>query len=435
LLFRVFFPEKNILCFLFALFWVVHPLFVEEMAVCSGLASPMHAFFVLFSLYSFYLAVKAKIKLSWYLSSLFSFLLALISKESAIVLAPLLLFFCIAGAKFGIFESKRIKRIFLLNIPIWFIAVSYAALRLTALNFSNTLNFYEQSNVFTENVIFRFYTFCTVLTYGLKLIFLPLGLHPERSWPVFLNFFTPQVWISFLILAGLVSSAVFFWRKKPVFSFGIFWLFTAYFPMSNIVAQINALFWEHWLYLPSIGILLSILSVVNLKQHLFRRIFYIICIGVVMFMGLYTLSRNFFARTPYTYYSEIIKHEPNSVATLNNLAMSLAERGENKKVITYYLKAIAISDTYPQLHHNLAKAYLAEGKTKMAEEEFLKAIKIDERFYYSRLSLGEIYLAQRKMKQARDQFKKALEVYPYLPSVRSLIGRLEAVLDKDSGNP
>jgi len=400
---------------LISIIWSVHPIHAEEIGPATGVASPLYFFFILLALLSFikYLETNKK---QFYLLSIISFVGGLLSKESSIIFPVLVLGLHITINKLKS-QNTDLKKLINIHLTYWLVLAIYLFLRLTYLNFGGTLNFYKTSNIFTENFLVRLYTFFTVISYGLKLIILPSNLHPERSWPIFVNFLSWQVLISFFIILILIFIAIYRWKKEPIISFGIFWFFVSYFPMSNLVARINAVFWEHWLYVPSFGILIAICSFFYNRKKLKTIFIFLACIGIFTF-AIYTYSRNYNFSDPLTYYGYILKYEPGISKIWNNYAMALSEKGKFKEAIECYKKAIQISDEYPHTHHNLGNSYLEIGRPDLAEEEFKKAIQMDPNFYHSYVALARIYAMKNDIQQAKKYFDEAVKIYPYLVQKR-----------------
>ena len=377
---RLLYPGISLPVIVFmALLWTALPIHNEEIAGVTGLGSPSYLFWMLMAMLSFLYSGNGE-KIWWYIASMMSFILSLFSKESAIVLPGLLLGMHIACANAGILKKIKLRRFLLLHAPFWLIAFTYAFLRLTLLNFGNTLNFYNQANIFTQNFSFRLYTFFSILGRGLTIIFFPIGLHSEKSWPIFTSFFYPQVFLSFLALTLLIIISIAFRKKNPIFSFGIFWFFFSYLPMSNLAAVINGLVWDHWLYTPSVGILLSLACLMRGKT--IQRIACLLLAVIVIIFSAITISRNKYWKDTETISRLTLRYEPNSAKTWNNLAIALADQGKFQEAVEGYSKAIALEDAYPQSHHNLANAYATLGKDESAEKEYLRAIEIDNRFFY-----------------------------------------------------
>lgn len=392
---RLLYPKTTLpVIVLTDMLWLSLPIHNEELAVTTGLASPAHLFWMLLGLLAF-LYFNDGQKIRWYIIPLISFIFSLFSKESAIVFPGLILGLQLAGMKAGILKKIRPARLLRIFSLFWLIAFIYIILRLTLLNFSNTLNFYNQANIFTENLLYRLYTLFTILARGLLIIFFPAGIHPEITWPVFTSLFNPQVLLSFSILRGIIILAVINWKKRPLFTFGIFWFFLSYLPMANLVAKINALVWDHWLYIPSVGIFLSLASL--LQKRSIRRAASFILVTLLIIFSISTFSRSRYWRNTETISRFILSHEGRSAKTWNNLAIALDEKGRYQEAIDSYTKAIDLEDVYPQSHHNLANAYLA---------------------------LGKFYLARGEKEKTGDFIRKALSIYPGSLETRELLKNL-----------
>src|SRR6266852_5432688 len=100
-------------------------------------------------------------------------------------------------------------------------------------------------------------------------VFEPMTWRSNSDW-------RKTIGLEYLSISGLSLLAVFFLgvikkgRGKALRLFGASWFLAAFLPISNIV-QLNATVAEHWLYLPSVGLLIFLAgSVVELPMH-YRR--------------------------------------------------------------------------------------------------------------------------------------------------------------------
>jgi len=175
--------KNNFLGFLTSLFWIIHPVHTEAVTYMSGMADPLSVFFGLGS-FLVYLNFKEKKQVYNLVFSLFLFLLALLSKETIIILLGL--FFL-----YELFFSKEKKRVSNYATLIWFFifALGYFALRISVLNFGGTLNLYENTNIYTKNLSIRIFTFLASLPSYYSFLFYPINLRMERQflwyWLVF----------------------------------------------------------------------------------------------------------------------------------------------------------------------------------------------------------------------------------------------------------
>lgn len=395
--------------------WLAHPIHNEEITITTGITSPGHLFGVLLGLYAFLLFAE-KEKWYWYGLSLLGFITGLLFKESAVIFPAPVLFMHVVSVKTGLLKPIKLLGYIRRHLTFWLLALFYVYARLSFLNFGGTLNFYKNANIFTQNLAYRINTFFTIIAHGLKIIFIPLGLHPERTWPIFTDPLSTAVILSFLAVLVLVILAIVSFLRNPLFSFGILWFFVAYLPFSNIAATINALVWDHWFYTPSVGILLSIVSLpLFIERPVFQRLLLIILIPAIIVFSFISFRLNPFSRTNESYARFVLSYEPETARVWNTLAMSLADKGEDDKAIKAYITGIKLSGNYPQMFHNLGQLYLKQAQYALAERAFLGAIYVDPYFYHSYLALGRLYLARNYTKTALYYFKRAYEIYPYLP--------------------
>src|SRR3989338_8050468 len=151
---------------------------------------------------------------------------------------------------------SSLKKAFKEALPYFGLVFVYGILRLTVLNFQNILNFYATPNLYSENLLYRLFTFMHVLVDYFRLLLVPLGLHMERSMTVHTSLLQWPVWLGVLIILFILSVLLWLYKKNhPDFKawlFGWGWFFAALAPVSGIT-PINAVIYEHWLYLPMVG--------------------------------------------------------------------------------------------------------------------------------------------------------------------------------------
>ncbi len=426
------------LAFLTSSVFLVHPLQTEAITPATGTADPLWVLFAFLGIF-FYLKFRISNKLSfqsgYYFLSLAMYVLALMSKEIAIII-PALIFisdFFFKPMEEEMSFKERLKKIIKIIWPFLVLAGFYILLRATVLNFQNTFNFYNQeSNAFASHFYIRFFTFFRVLIVYLGLFFWPHNLHMERSVEIATSFFSLDVILGGLLFAGLLILAFTQFKRLPILSFGILWFFIGLAPTSNILVPINNTLYEHWLYLPLIGIFLILfwLGIVITREFRYQKIFLIIPIIFLVFLGYVTINRNHEWRDPITFYKQILKYTPNSYRVINNLGKTYAEAGDYQKAEIMYKKAINLDPAGPTAYHNLANIYNASQKEDLAEQYFRLAIKADPNFVYSYNALANMYLKNQKYREARQIFEDYLEYDKTKTNTLFLLAQI-AVAEKD----
>ncbi len=371
--------------FLAALVWAVHPVHTEAVTYMSATADVMHAGFGLLCLF---LWNRRQIALS-----AICLALALLSKETAIVFPALLL----AGLwlKEGKLSAKEIPG----SWPLWLVTAIYLLARLVLLRPENGFSFYENANVYSENILVRVYTFLATLPGYAGMLLAPLDLHMERASTIYLDPMHAPVMLGAALLAAslfLVARGLARPQKQAAryLAFGLGWFFIAYAPCSGVVLPVNAIFLEHWMYLPSGGLLLGVagaLARLLNARPLARQAAGALCGVAAAVLGLLTFAQNQTWRDPITFYTHILRHEEGTARLHNNLAMAYDEADAKDLAVSHYQKAIALQDTYPQTHYNLGRLFFGQGNDGMGEAHLKRALDIDPAFWRAAELLAEYY--------------------------------------------
>lgn len=416
-IFSLFFKNK-LVPFLASILFLIHPVQVEAVAYISGRGDPMSVFFMLLALLFF---LKAEQRISFKITSLLFFILAILSRESAVIFPLLLMIFYISFLTKDKFISS-LKQSFVKIVPYFVIAGIYVGLRLTILNFKNTLNFFSQSNIYTENLIFRLYTFLHALAVYFKLIFVPLGLHMERDLPLATSIFTWPVWLSLLIIIGLLYLIIRDFNKTRIWFFAWAWFFVSLGPVSGII-PLNAFMYEHWLYLPLIGFftlaafyidkLYYFLSGSGLRSgaKLFKGAFVIALVAYLSFFAVASVKRNIAWGNPIAFYEDTLRYSPESIRINNNLG-NLYHQKDIEKAKYHYQKAIELKGNFAQPHYNLANILRDEGKIDEAIEGYKKAIEIDPNFPFAYQNLVVIYADRGELVEATGYIEELKKLRP-----------------------
>jgi tetratricopeptide (TPR) repeat protein len=391
---------KNILsqdiAFLSALFFAIHPVQTEAVTYISGRADPLSSLFI-------FLAILLFEKNLFLLCGAFIF--AILSKESALITPFLILLYIF-------YRGKKID--YKKFVPFVLIAGLYALLRLTVLDFSHTIPESAPKAFFYVPFYIRLCTFLKTLPVYFKILLWPFGLHMERDISLSYSIFEPQTASGLFIITAsfLIGYAL---RKKHRFLlFSSAWFSIAIFPNSNIF-PINALIYEHWLYLPSVGFFIAISWVLQKmlgKPGVIKSIAIILIPLIALFYVWRTSDRNKDWRNPISFYESTLKYKPDSARLHNNLAMAYADAEREEDAIREYKKAIECGDYYPQTHYNLSNIYIKRGNYETAISELKKSIEIDNNFLYSHESLAQIYFNQGKFAEAKKEALFILEREP-----------------------
>lgn len=424
--------RNKFVAFWAALLWLVHPLQTEAVTYISGRGDPLNVFFMLSALSLFMYKEKNGLKpLGFKILPALFLVFALLSRETAIVFPFLLMILYISFISKERF-TKSLKQAFIKALPYFSIVFIYGILRLTVLNFDNTLNFYSKANPYTESFLVRMYTFLNVLLTYAKLMILPLGQHMERSVTVYTYFFNWPVAISFLIVLSVLGLVWYFYRKQKytlaadqvndfrLWFFAVGWFFVNLGPTSGIT-PINAQLYEHWLYLAMLGPIILAVYYLDIFRKRYLKVVsvavIILLLAFVSFFSILSVKRNILWGDPIKFFEDILKYEPDGARINNNLGNLFYDRGEEKKAEEYYWKAVSVEDNFPQPHFNLGDILQSRNDMRGAIVEFEKAIKIDPYFPYAYQKLAVIYAGQGDLASAANALEKLKIIVPYNPQI------------------
>lgn len=391
---------QRITVFCAAAIWAAHPLHTEAVTYMSATADPLHTLFCLLGL----LIAAPDFSFRKILLVIPIYILGLLSKEAAIVF-PALLVACYFFKNPQPYKLRTYVRTW----PLWLVAIGYLALRQTVLNFDRTFQFYKQSNLYTENILYRIFTFFATIPHYIRLFFWPKDLHLERSFSVYTSLEGPVV--LGLIFCLLCLLAIFWERKKPqkLFTFATLWLLASHITQSGVLVPVNAFFLEHWMYMVCIFPLMIGVEFLFQKIKTPRLHMGISSLLALAALGLAcrTYEQNKTWADPITFYNHILATEPRPPPRVyNNLGMAYSSRGDLVQAQASYEKAIQSSDEYPQTRHNLALLLLQTGKIDEALQHFERAIQLNPDFYHSYSYMAEIYKIKKQPEMQAEYLRK-----------------------------
>ncbi|MFA5231832.1 MAG: tetratricopeptide repeat protein [Candidatus Omnitrophota bacterium] len=393
---RLIFYNTNI-AFLASLLFLVHPINTETVCYISGISDSLSLFFIFLCLI-LYLKSFDSHTVAFNVLSLLSLGMALFSKENAVVVPVLILFYHYAFKK-----RLEINKI----IPFFVLVISYVLLRLTV------LSPFVHPDISFPVLLKRIPGFFAALTEYLRLLLLPFGLRVEYGD----RLFNPGDFrvIAGILLAFVLVSAAFLKRKNnPLFFFSVAWFFIALLPVSNIVPVNFSFMMEHWLYLPSFGFCVVLASVLcstpkNKNIILFLRV---LAAVLLIFYSSLTFRQNEYWREPVAFYNRTLRYAPDSWRFYNELGLEYENYSKNDEAIASFQKALEIKPDLVGVYYNLANLYRKLGREKDALFMYNKAQGINQRLMQEYYERGKAYSKAQKEKEAASAYLRALELDP-----------------------
>jgi len=341
-----------------ALLFLVHPVLAQAVAWIPGRNDSLLAIFVLVGFLSF-LNFCDSPRLRYYIAYLIFLFLALLTKETAVFLPVLVVFYFLFLAPDKVIKSDRYLLLGGSSVAIflWFLMRHFALS--------------GETTRYSAALIQIIHNSPAILVYLGKLLF-PFNL---AVFPILAD--SRSIYGSaaaaVLILAWIFSRQ----KRNKYVIFSLFWFFLFLLPS---FIRINGLpdFLEHRLYLSFVGFLFFLAELDWLKNLDFSRknvkmITAIILLALSGLTWLHTVS--FHDRL--TFWQTAASQSPHSPLAQKNLGAMYYFQGDLKQAENYDQKALALNPQEPMVHNNLGVIYLDQKDYLRAEKEFQAELAIN----------------------------------------------------------
>ncbi len=432
------FPADIVFPSIAAILFASHPIHTEAVTWIAGLPDVAFTFFYLLS---FYLYARSKAGLSGsYLFSVACFTVAAFFKEPALTL-PIVLF-----AYDYVFREARTHFLDYARryVPYLVIGVGYLALRIHALGkfAPNKMHVSLSAYQYVINVFPLFAKY-------LEKLIAPLNLNTFHVLHPISSLFELKGAFSFMATAAfLILTAIAFKKNKVVF-LSLLFVAVPLLPVLYIPVLAENSFTERYLYLPSVGYVILLSTVLLWVKERLPRMVRSVTVILIVVLGLYTVgtvNRNNMWKNNFLLWADTVKKSPdspfahtalgNEYAFKGRLDMALAEyqtalrlrpdyadahvnlgilyrwRGQLDMAITEYETALRLKPDYADAHYDLANAYAAKGQLDMAIAEYQTALRLKPNYANAHFNLGVAYLRKNAVDMAKGEFEEGLKISP-----------------------
>ena len=391
---------KEIVGFMVALLFGIHPLHVEPVAWIAERKDVLYAFFYLSALIT-YLYYLKKNNNWYYVLSIFCFILSLLSKAMAITLPfVLVLLDFILSRKFN-------RNVFTEKFPFLILAMLFGAIAIFILpSHQDTLH----------NIFHRIqYASYGLLFYSGKLM-LPINLsclYPMDGISSVLLLLSP------FMLAILVGILIFFpvGRKKVIFGSLFFLISIA--PVLQLLPSGWAVAADRYIYIPSIGIFYFLsegyywlYESYKEKYKSMKIAFPFIFLVIITVLSYLTFNRCQVWKDSVTLWSDVIKNYPTIAMAYNNRGSAYLQKREVTKAIYDYSRALEINPDYLVAFDNLLRTYWAIGMKNEAQSLYKKATNTNPNYEAAYTNLGNVYWKIGKKDDAIALYKMVIALNP-----------------------
>ena len=414
--------------------WTINPIqtqavtyIVQRMATLAGMFYIMGMYFYLKSR----TAVKKRDKTLFIILCFMTFVMAVGSKENAVMLPISLLLYE------GLIIQKEISENFKKNIKILFIVSgSFLFLYFIYLYLSNEPFFSFLSGYRNRpfTLIQRLLTEPRIIIFYISLLMYPMlgRLSIAHSIQISTSPYNPiSTSLSMLFIVGSVVYLIYKARKYPLFSFCYLFFLLNHLIESSIIPL--ELIFEHRNYIPSMMFFVPIAIgfCILLERYAQKRIMKTIIAAFIVFLmigfGHTTFMRNFTWKSWESLWMDAAEKAPDQFRVHHNLGMYYKDHGFKEEAIYEFKKALRS----PGIHRNnevivslyqLGQLYYDLQDLEEAEVYFQKAVSIKHNFSHALISLASIYDKRGKTDLANQYLAKAFKSDPFNPAINFNMG-------------
>lgn len=387
------------------LLFLTHPIHTEAVTSIVGRAE-LWAFF--WSLITIYFFINKNTLLS-----LISFLLALLSKEIAITIIPVIFYI-----DWVLFKNKlflTVKKVLFFALPLgvysilrYIVLGKYFAEDAVTTMVTNPLKFVSLSE--------RIFTAFKVLYLYIQKLVWPAHLSADYSYnsiTVISNPLDPYSLLGITFFGLLLL--LMFYRKtnKTELAFGSLFFLIPYLMISNLIKPVGTIMGERLMYLPSFGFILLIsYLLLKLAERVGRKFAFAVLILIAVFYGVGTVTRNRDWHDAKTLFSATVKTVPNSLIARAALAAVYIKTDEWDQAKEQLNIARNIHENNSRIQNLLGIVADHDGDYRLAEEKYNRSLELNPDGINTHINLAELYLKSGRFEEAGNSLKKVIEFYP-----------------------
>lgn len=410
----------------------IHPVQTESVAWISSRAELLYTFFGILVILSvlkrnqkLFEAGFTRSKLPFLnilLPPLF-FIMALLSKETAVVIPFILVTFLICADN----NEPVLKTLNKSRLPLLTMAILSVIYLVTRFSMFSTVS---QQQWWGKNVYWNMFTSTKVFFLYVKLLFFPIELNVDHrpsivQHPLNAMFLTGLVLfmsVSYLILRGTF--------KQKLWGPGLAWFIAGLLPVMNII-PIKTLMAERFLYFPICGLIIAWVDILKPRNSSIislptgRKIIYTLVATVLALMFVGTLARNFDWKNGITIWSASIKEDPGNSRAYFGYGFALAQDKKFSESIEYYNKSISLDPTHPEPYFHLGLVHEHMGNISMALQNYFKSYSLQPGNPELLYNIGNIYMELKQFTNSKHYFEKALSIFPAYVQVLNNLGLVE----------
>lgn len=390
-----------------ACLFAIHPIQTEAVCSIGFRADLLACFWCLISFLSWVIS-REKSSIKFVVVSAIAYFLGIFSKESAVPLIFLLIFYDALILRIPNKHLHLIKRsLFHCAVLMFYLYLYFFIFRNTSLNisFGN-----KGIPVYILSMFLIWHEYLQSFVLPFILIPLPPFYSPQLSAG-------SEFWIILPIVTAIVfwGSFVYVCRKHKTLAFFLLWYIIFYLPISGVIPQPIPIA-HRFMYLPAIGIL-SVLAYAIQEivkrfsdmSSLANKLSRFILPTIIATLAICTFTLTFYWRNNYSLGKIWTTHYPDQYIGYQLLAKVYYNESLGYEAIPHFKKTIALGNPNPTNYYELGQFLLEVGQTDEAFQYLEKVTRDHPNYSDGHFGLGRIYKLRRDFKQAIIHFRTALD--------------------------
>lgn len=399
-----------------AILFAFHPVQSEAVNYISSRSESLAALAYMASL-AFHLCWRSRGVVPLYGASLLSFVVALLSKSTAITLPAVLLCIFLLDRKS---TREHFHRGLIWQAPYWLLAAGYVLIvRGIALS-----AFADPVRPWADQI----YTQLKAVPYYLQVVIMPVSLSVEHQFSVTDQMYSATVIASlffvlslgFIVFAALCGSAR--WRVPGLL---LLCAFITMLPAS--VVPLNVLVNDHRLYLPMALIGLAFCGLwwsrfdsmsANFLHGAGKWMLFSFAFISILIIGV----RNTTWRDGLSLWQDAVNKAPMMYRSHMHLGGAQEEAGQIDLALVSYKRAVELAPEIAEAHYNHANGLRLYGRINDAREVYKNSLHVNPDYRPSLVNLANLELDAGRPQMAEKHLVRALENAPNVASLRRFLG-------------
>lgn len=352
-----------------ALIFAVHPVHVEAVAFISARSDLLPSIAILACLLAYRRSDRpGRGRIAWGMATLALQALALLSKESTVILPALLVLSDVLHSSSSGQPAHRLiwRHALIRSLPFWAVTAVFAVFR-----FPTLLNIAGE-HLRGDGPWRRLPGALEILARYVGLSLVPTHMQPfyslSRPW----SFLEPWPALGMLAAVVLVALLIWWWPRVPLAAFGVAWFLITVVPVVDLVPlSLREMgLTDRYLYLPSVGV--SILFALGISalmgpaaDRAWRPRRLAGWAAIILLLTLYPWSLLGYApvwRNDLTLYGRMVQAAPRSPNPYFNLGLAYLRENDLPRATVALERAVRLNPSLPRPRSILALVYVLQGR-------------------------------------------------------------------------